>query len=85
MAHSVFTSICCRSEGDESFSAFDPDEPSTSAGQDHPDLLNIVKVTLEDGAVDGKKPTVVEMRDETFQLQKGRTESNKNGIIESQY
>ena len=38
------------------------------------ELLDTVKVNLEDGATDGKRPTVVQMKDETFQLQRGMLE-----------
>ena len=38
------------------------------------ELLDTVKVNLEDGATDGKKPTVVHMKDKTFQLQRGMLE-----------
>ena len=89
MAHSVFTSICCRNEDDEEFVTVDDLGPSTrerpeptadvnqeSQGLSESDLLVTVKLNLEDGATDGKRPTVVRMMDGTFQLQRGKNESS---------
>ena len=89
MAHSVFTSICCRNEDDEEFVTVDDLGPSTrerpeptadvnqeSQGLSESDLLKLVKLNLEDGATDGRRPTVVQMVDGTFQLQRGMIEFN---------
>ena len=88
MAHSVFTSMFRRSESDESFSAVDPSEwTSTSGAFARPpedqgshaasvvegagEASSPVKLHLENGATDGKRPTVVQMRDNTVQIQRG--------------
>ena len=89
MAHSVFTSICFRNEEDEEFYAVDHREAAIgtneipdvdvnqeSQGLSESDLLVTVKLNLEDGATDGKRPTVVRMMDGTFQLQRGKNESS---------
>ena len=89
MAHSVFTSICCRNEDDEVYVTVDHFEPSTnerpeptadveqgSQALSESDLLKLVKLNLEDGAIDGRRPTVVQMVDGSFQLQRGMIEFN---------
>ena len=104
MAHSVCTSMSCRSESDDSFSAVDPNEPSTSGAFARPpeeyqgshaasvvvegtgEASSPVKLHLEDGATDGKRPTVVQMRDGTFQIQRGMIgpEISKHELVSNQ-
>ena len=81
--HSLITSNCCRDE-DEEFSTVDHLEPATNDRPEppadvnllspEPEIVDTVKLNLEDGATDGKRPTVVQMMDGTIQLQRGRVE-----------
>ena len=82
--HSLITSNCCRDE-DEEFSTVDRllepatnDRPEPPADVNllspEPEIVDTVKLNLEDGATDGKRPTVVQMMDGTIQLQRGRVE-----------